>query len=116
MTHQQLERLQEYMERLDKQIAEVLALKEALDKFNEVKEDEELLVPIAAGVFIKAKASKEKSLQVNVGQGIVVPKSVAEMQLVLDTQLSEMKEYEAQLHRQFDENLAKLQTMQKEFE
>jgi prefoldin alpha subunit len=115
MLHQQLERLQEYMERLDRQVAEVLNLKEGLDKFQEVKEGTEVLVPLASGVFVRTLATDDKVLQVNVGQGNVVPKTMQQMHEMLDEQLGEMREYEKELHRQFDQALAKLQKIQTDF-
>ena len=116
MTHQQLQQVQEYLQRVDKQVAEVLAMKEALSSFEKVEEDQEILVPLAAGVFMRAKSVADKTLRVNVGQGIVVPKSVPEVHIMLDEQLADMRRYEQELQQQFDTLLAKLQQIQREFE
>jgi prefoldin alpha subunit len=116
MINQQLERLQDYMQRVNKQEAEVMLLKEALDQYERVQEGDKLLVPVAAGMFVKAKAVADKTIQVNAGQNIVVPKSVADVNKMLDEQLSEMRKYETELQQQFDAALAELQRIEKEFE
>jgi prefoldin alpha subunit len=116
MTHQQLQQVQEYLQKLDRQVSEVLAMKEALKQFETIGEDEELLVPLAAGVFMKARSTSDRMLQVNVGQGVVVPKTVPEVHQMLEEQLAEMRRYEQELQGQFDALLAKLQQIQKEFE
>lgn len=116
MLNQQLERVQEYLSRLDKQMAEVVALKEAIDRFSGISEGEEVLAPLAAGVFLRATATGDKTLRVNVGQGVVVPKTVPEVHAMLDEQLGEMRAYEQELHSQFDQLLGKLAQMQQEFE
>jgi prefoldin alpha subunit len=113
MANQQLERIQEYMQRLEKQVAEVLAMKEALDNLQHIKENDEMLVPMAAGVFMKAKAAKERTLLVNVGQGVIVPKDAQGVHAMLDEQLSDMRKYEEQLQREFDTNLAQLQEIER---
>jgi prefoldin alpha subunit len=112
MIHQQLGNLQDYLAKIDKQIAEVLSLKDALDQFCTVKKGEELLVPLAAGVFMKAVATEDHTLHVNVGKGVVVPKSIEGVQAMLDEQLTEMRAYEQQLQQQFEELLGKLKRIE----
>ena len=116
MTHQQLQQVQEFLQRLDKQVGEVLAMKEALGEFEKIGEGEEMLVPLAAGVFMRAKSVGDKTLRVNVGQGVVVPKSIPEVHVMLDEQIADMRRYEQELQSQFDALLAKLQQIQREFE
>jgi prefoldin alpha subunit len=115
LLNQQLENIQQYLARLEKQTAEVHSLKAALDEFGTVVEGQEMLVPLAAGVFVKAIAVEDKSIHVNVGNGVVVPKTVASMHQMLDEQLSEMKAYEQELQGQFDQMLARLSSLQAEF-
>jgi prefoldin alpha subunit len=115
MLHQQLEQVQTYIQNIDKQMADVAAMKEALHTFKTIHANDELLVPLAAGVFMKAKASGEHTLRVNVGQGVTVDKTPEQVQEMLDEQMQEMRNYEEQLHKQFDELLGKLQQFEEEF-
>lgn len=115
MINHQLERLQEYLARMDKQTAEVTALKSALDQFKTIEEGEEMLVPLAAGVFMKATSTGDKLLHVNVGQNTIVAKSPDQVHKMLDEQLAEMRQYEEELHAQYDQLLADLEKIEKEF-
>ena len=115
MLNQQLERLQEYLGNMDRQAAEITALKSAIDAWSSVPAGDEMLVPIAAGVFAHAHSSVDKTLRVNVGNNTVVAKTVPEMHVMLDTQLTEMRTYEEELHKQFDQLLARLGAIEAEF-
>ncbi len=114
LLNQQLQHIQEYMQRIDKQIAEVLAMREALAEFEKVADGDEMLVPLAAGVFVKARATTDKTLQVNVGNGVVVPKNADGVRAMLAEQMEDMRKYEEELHKQFDQALTRLQSIEKE--
>jgi prefoldin alpha subunit len=116
LTNQQLEQLQQYMQKLQKQINEISALHQEIRKYGSVQGGEELLVPIANGIFVKAIASKDKEFMVNIGAGTIVPKTEAEVLAIVDKQLHDLHEYDASLQKEFDGLLAKLASMQKEFE
>lgn len=115
MVHQQLEQLQNNLGTIEKQMMDVHAMKEAILAFNTIEGDEEMLVPLAAGVFMRATATSDKLLRVNVGQGVIVEKTAAQVQEMLDEQLNEMRKYEDHMHGQFDQLLAKLQRIEEEF-
>jgi len=115
MLHQQLENLQEYLAKVGKQTAEVIALKEALEQFKKVKKGDEMLVPVAAGVFMKAIATDDHTLHVNVGKGVVVPKDIDGVNAMLDEQLGEMNQYELQLQTQFESLFAKLKAIEDQY-
>lgn len=116
LTNQQLEQLQQYMQKLQKQTNEIAALHEEIKKYAVVKGGEELLVPIANGIFVKAIASEDKTFMVNIGSGTVVPKTESEVLAIVDKQLYELREYDATLQKEFDALLAKLTAIQQEFE
>lgn len=113
MANQNLERIQQFLQQLDKQVAEVLAMKEALTGFGTLADNDEMLVPMAAGVFMKARATGDRTLLVNVGNNVIVPKDIPGVQAMLDEQLSEMRQYQDQLHKEFDEGLIRLQEIER---
>ena len=113
MANQALERIQQFLQQLDRQMADVLSMKEAVAQLSQIKEGDDMLVPMAAGVFMKARASAHQELLVNVGNGVLVPKDAAGVQAMLDEQLSEMHKYQEELHRQFDEGLKRLQEIER---
>ncbi len=116
LTNQQLEQLQQYMQKLQKQTNEIATLHEEIKKYAVVKGGEELLVPIANGIFVKAIASPDKTFMVNIGAGTVVEKTEAEVLAIVDKQLHDLREYDASLQKEFDALLTKLTLIQQEFE
>jgi prefoldin alpha subunit len=112
LTQQEIERIQEQFAKIEQQRAEIAQMRTALDEFLAINEGDELLVPLASGVFARAAATADKMLRVNVGQGVVVHKSVDDVRAMLDTQEREMEQYEEGLHKRFDEALLKLQTFE----
>ena len=92
-----------------------MSLKEALEQFKNIKAGDEMLVPLAAGVFMKAIATDDHTLQVNVGKGVVVPKDIDGVNAMLDEQLAEMNQYELQLQTQFESLFAKLKAIEDQY-
>jgi len=115
LMNQQLENMQRSFEKMEKQRAETLMLKEALSEYEKVEEGQEMLVPIANGMFIKGITTKEKTLQLNVGNNIVVPKTIPEVHSLLDDQLREIDTVQKDLQSQFERVIAKLQDVEQEF-
>lgn len=115
MANQQLGQLQEYLGGISKQVAEILTLKEEIDRYAHVNEGDEMLVPIAAGIFVKAKAAQHEGFLVNVGAGAIVPKDAAQVHAMLDKQLAELRGYETKIQEQFDLLLKRLEELQQEF-
>jgi prefoldin alpha subunit len=116
MTNSQLEQVQEYLGSIARQRAEIQTLKEEIDRYQNVKAGDDILAPLANGIFIRAKAVEDRTFLVNAGAGAVVPKSASEVKTMLDKQLAELEEYDLQLHEQFDRLLERLAQIQKEFE
>lgn len=112
----QMDQIEQQLANADKQAAEITDLREALQRFSGLKEGDEMLVPLAAGIFAKSSFSGEQVLMVNVGAGVVVPKAPAEVAAMLDEQLRNLRAYQQQLHEEFDRMLVELQEIQKKFE
>ena len=80
-----------------------LQLNSAIEAINglENSNDEELLVPLANGIFYKTKTQKNQSLLVNVGSDIFVNKSTKDVDILLKTQLEELKKNRDALLQQY---------------
>lgn len=115
MANQQLGQLQEYLGGISKQTAEILMLKEEIDRYAKVNEGDEMLVPLAAGIFVKARAAAHQGFLVNVGSGAVVPKDAVQVHAMLDRQIAELRDYEGKIQEQFDTLLKRLEELQAEF-
>lgn len=85
---------------LQEQLLEKEATKKLLDdlsQLNEFKENQEIIVPLAKGIFLRLTIKEFKSFVVNVGNNVLVDKSVDEVKTLLNENL-----------RIIDENIALL--------
>ncbi len=79
MLQQQLEQISQHLELLNQQNAELDISINAVKELGETKVDNELLAPIADGIFLKGELKDNQKLVVNVGSNTTVEKSVPEV-------------------------------------
>ncbi len=96
-------RIQESLAMIDKEEAELARLIESIDDLGDSGKDEEILVPFANGVFLRAKVADPKRLLVNVGAGTLVPKTHDEVKELLKNQLESIAEYKRSLMAALEE-------------
>lgn len=77
---------------LDGQVEEINVISQSVGEMGEVKAGTEVFIPVANGIFIKANVAKTQEMLVNVGGGVVVPKSVAEVRGLLNEQVGRVRE------------------------
>lgn len=116
MLNHRLTQIEQDISRMDRQIGEISDLRNALLAFENVSEGDEVLSPLATGIYAKMMATSEKTLLVNVGQGIVVPRSVAQAQEMISAQEERIQVVRSDAEKAFEETLQALQRLQKEFE
>tara|TARA_Y100000310_G_scaffold345598_1_gene467050 strand:- start:1748 stop:2167 length:420 start_codon:yes stop_codon:yes gene_type:complete len=90
MMLQQSQHIEQALEALNKQTEELNNLKQNLEEISKVEEGNELLVPLGAGIFLKANLAGDKDLLMNVGSKVVVKKSPEEAMGIIDKQLEEI--------------------------
>jgi len=83
---QQLEQISQHLELLNQQNAELDISINAVKELSETKIDNELLAPIADGIFFKCVLKDNQKLIVNVGSDTTVEKSVPEVVKLLEDQ------------------------------
>ena len=105
----QVEQLQKILESIDAQLNEVVATKESLEEIKKLKGTEQILFPVANGIFAKGKLSDSKILRMNVGNNVVVEKTVDDAIEMMQRQYSEIDEYRIQLSAQLESLLKELQ-------
>jgi len=103
MIKQQLDNMQNHLEKLDSQIMELEVLKTNLEELKNVNGDEEIMAPLHNGIFVKTKLSKDNKLLVNVGGHVVVEKTIEETKDMIVDQQTEIKKYHAELLNQVEE-------------
>ncbi|MBN1924159.1 MAG: prefoldin subunit alpha [Nanoarchaeota archaeon] len=73
---QQLAGIDAELQELNLRISEFERAKETLSALSNSKKDEEMLVPLSEGLFIKANIKNVKEVLVGVGSGVVVGKDM----------------------------------------
>lgn len=116
LLNQHLEETEERMDALEKNRGELQQLKDAIDALQGLEGGEETLVPLARGIFVKAKHVQTDRLLVNVGKGIVIPKTPEELRASLDEQERELGEERERLRARFEALLGRIKEIEKGFE
>ncbi len=101
MVSQQIKQLQNQVQTLQNQAAELEVTKQALDDISKTKEGTEILVPVSAGIFLKGALKDNKELSINVGSGTVVTKTIPEARKILDEQVDEIKKIQEKASAEF---------------
>ncbi|PIN79844.1 prefoldin subunit alpha [Candidatus Woesearchaeota archaeon CG10_big_fil_rev_8_21_14_0_10_34_8] len=93
MIEEQTKQMNEQLQTFEKQIEELDSIKEALKSIKDTKAGTELFVPISSGIFIKAEIKETKELLVNVGDNVIVPKTIDDAVKLVKKQQDDIKEY-----------------------
>lgn len=104
----QADQMQKIIENIDTQLNEVKTTEESLLEFKNLKGNEEVLFPLANGIFSKGILTDNKILKMNVGNNVVVEKTVDEAIDMMHKQYDEIYAYKQQLIQQLEELLNKL--------
>ena len=112
MLDYQIKQLQKIVETVDSQLVEMSATVEALNEFEKLHNNDEILFPIANGIFARGKLSDNKTLKINIGSNVVVEKNVADTIIMLETQARDIEEYKAQVMAQLQKFIDMMNQMQ----
>ena len=94
---QHLEKMQDQLQKTHEQIAEVDFVIQSLKDFSQVKEGEEILVPVTNGVFARAVLKSTEKMIVNVGAETAVHKSIPDTVSMLEGQKGRLVQFRDQL-------------------
>ncbi len=83
---QQIEQINQHLELLTQQNAEMDISIGALKELGQTKVGNEILAPIANGIFLKAELKNNEKLVVNVGSDVTVEKTIPEVIKLLEEQ------------------------------
>jgi len=88
------------LESLKHQLMELDGVKESL---SQLKKDEkgEILVPFGGGVFVKAKVENRNQVILNSGSSIAVEKDIDSVLELVEKQIKQLQEIEAQMNEEF---------------
>lgn len=108
---QKVQYLEKLLEDLENNSKSIDLLKEQIKELETIKNGEEILAPIANGIFVKATLKDSKTLKVNVGKGIVLDKTIPETIELIEKQEKEIKNTKEQVLLKLEE----LYAMAKEY-
>lgn len=101
MIDSQLKQVQAQMNMVEQELETTALVKEALTDLDKVPSGNEILVPIAGGIFVKASIQDPQSLLVNVGSSVNVIKSLEEVSGLVDKQTEELEKNLMHMQEQF---------------
>jgi len=110
----QLQELQQANEKVDEELINLNALKQALDDFSKLKEGDEILVTVANGIFAKAKLMDSKKLKMSVGADITTTKTVGGVKNFVEKQEDSLKTLKEKLNEDMQNIFSKLKNSEKE--
>lgn len=87
---EQINYLQNLISQMQQNIEDIEKLKADLKEAEQLEKGQEILAPIANGIFIKAAINDSSTLLINIGKGIVVEKTIPETIELLDSQQKEI--------------------------
>jgi prefoldin alpha subunit len=106
VAEQQIKQHQEQLMKFQSQLQEISSVLQALDDISKVKRGDDVLVPLAGGIFFRAKMEEGQKFLVNVGSNTVVEKSLEDTKAIIKNQLVEIEHYKQHV----TENLTNLIT------
>ncbi|MEK6856959.1 MAG: prefoldin subunit alpha [Nanoarchaeota archaeon] len=102
MFDSQLKQIQQQVQTLENQAVEVEIIIEGLEGMKQVGSGSEILVPLANGIFAKAKLLDSENLIVNIGSNTAVTKKVDSTKDMMTSQVLEIRAAQEQLSAQFN--------------
>lgn len=108
MLEYQLNQLQQILNNIDNQLIQIQETKRSLLEFDSIEPDQELLYPLANGIYAKGLTSNDKMLKVNIGSNIVVDKTIPDTIAMFDSQISELENYKKEVSNQFEKLIKRM--------
>ena len=116
LLQQKIQQIQQQVEELEQQASQIDATGQSLDEFGEVKAGTQILVPVANGIFAKAKVEDTQHLLVNVGASINVEKKIPEVKKLMASQVEEMRKIQSDLAKKLKQMAGMAENAQSELQ
>lgn len=113
---QQHDALVQYLEELEEKVGEYKQTQKDIDELKKVDKGTEILVPLASGIFFKAKVEDAQNFTVNVGSNTSAKKDTNEVKEILKKQIGEIEETKTQMSREITKINEKITSLYQEVE
>ncbi len=115
MQEQRIKQLEAQINAIQKQAGEMQGITESLETIDKSEKENEVLLPIGRGIFVKNKITS-KNVLLNIGSGVVIEKNAKDTIKLVNEQtrkLSQMsQEYQEEIiniSRKIEQTISKLQ-------
>ena len=109
---QGLQGLQEQLQLLQRQKNELDHLTDSLTELQKNKNEDTVLVPFGAGIFVQAKIENSEKVILNVGANVVVEKNIADTLALVAKQGKELQTIEQSMQEELAHMSQQLQFLQ----
>ncbi|MBI4144222.1 prefoldin subunit alpha [Candidatus Woesearchaeota archaeon] len=116
LAEQKLAQIQQQIEQVSMQMMDVDETIQNIGLMKDVSPGTDIFVPVASGIFFPAKISSHDELLVNVGNNVVVAKSLEESTSLLSEQIGELVKLRDELNAQNEKMVKHAQQLQKELQ
>lgn len=116
LLNQRLSELNQTMEFARQQLEHSSVALEMLNAMSDVKEGQELLVPIGGGTFITVDAKDIKNVKVAVGAGVVVEKPIDEALNYINSQAEQINKFSLETNDLYEKTVSKAIELQEKIE
>ena len=97
LIEKEAQQIKSHLQVVEEQMHEVRHNAASITDIAKVKPGEEILVPIASGIFAKGTIKNTKNLLVGVGASIVVQKDIPSTIAILDKRIASLEKYQTEL-------------------
>jgi prefoldin alpha subunit len=112
MLDYQIKQVQKLIENIDVQLLEISGTIDALQEFEKLNHNDEILFPIANGIFAKGVLTDNKMLKINVGSNVVVEKSAKDTIVMMEKQAKDIENYRQEVLGQLQKSIERMQELQ----
>lgn len=89
---QLLEDLRRRIDLLNASLNEIVAAKKALEEVQKLNEGEEVLVPLGAGIYVRAKLASKSNMIVTIGANIMIERPPEEARKTIESREQEIRD------------------------
>ena len=111
---QQMTQLQQQLELLEQNLAEVGNTLSAIDDLKLSKPGSSMLAPLSSGIFVQAKLQDNDTFIVNVGSNVTVQKKSDEVKKILDSQSKEIIEMRDEMVKGMEQLASQMNSLETE--
>ncbi len=113
---QQHQQLQENISSLEKHMVDTRMLLDNLDSISKSNVDQDSLMPLGNGIFVRGSLKDNKTVVMNVGSGVCVEKTIDEAKDSVLKQIEEVNNITEQMQEEIFKLTSRIQELQDEFQ